>query len=939
MSITRKFLGFDGTPLRLAVDYLVTRYGVGQNLDLSGTILVLPGGRAGRRLLEILVERAETDALILMPPTIATVGRLPEHLYQPQRPFASDLVQHLVWAQSLESAEPAVLTHILPEPPAKDDQSRWLELGELLRQQHIELAADGLHFGDVVDGGKSRSGGFPDAKRWRALREIQLDYLRRLDQLQLWDIQTARLVAIEKGECQVDRDILLMGTVDLNVASRRMIDQVADRVTAIVFSPDNWSDRFDEHGCLIPGKWQDTIIPIDDGRVHLAEGPSDQADRAVRCLAEYQGQYRPDEITIGLADEQLTTYLERMLEQNDIPSRPASGISLTDTGPYRLLDAITQYLQTCRLADFSALVRHPDFHRWLDHDISQDWLEDLDDFHHHFLQPRLDANWPRAAERFESVKLIFNRVRELLKDMYGPAKPLDQWNEPLAHLLKAIYGGQNWNRDDPDQRTVLRSLEQFRDTMMSHTEKIPRELMPVVNCSEAIEWILQQLQSVTIALPVGQPAVELLGWLELPLDDAPALVVCSFNEGFVPSSVNSDVFLPNALRSELGLQDNLRRYARDAYALCVLQRTRRQIDLIVGRRDSNNDPLRPSRLLFATDPETTARRAKRCFSPATPTADLPPLAGNEIAPDSASKFYVPRPSPLAEPIEALSVTAFRDYIECPYRFYLGRVMGLEVVDDRVEELDGGEFGNLMHKVLQRFGDAKSPIRDSSDASEIAAFLNRTLDDCVGESYGRRPLPAVNVQVEQLRLRLNAFAEKQAEWVTDGWRIQYTEIAIPGSDHHEVTLDVDDQPLALRGRIDRIDVNRQTGTYAVLDYKSSDAGKTPEQTHRYKQQWCDLQLPLYRHLVGGLKHLGIDGPVELGYVLLPKNTRDVRFCLADWSAEELAAADDVAFNVVRDIRNEKFWPPSDDPAAGFGQFAAICQDGVFGRALEPESRAR
>ena len=53
---------------------------------------------------------------------------------------------------------------------------------------------------------------------------------------------------------------------------------------------------------------------------------------------------------------------------------------------------------------------------------------------------------------------------------------------------------------------------------------------------------------------VADDAVELLGWLELPLDDTPAAIITSFNEGFVPTSLNSDLFLPNELRRRLGLE-------------------------------------------------------------------------------------------------------------------------------------------------------------------------------------------------------------------------------------------------------------------------------------------------------------------------------------------------------------------------------------------------
>ena len=68
------------------------------------------------------------------------------------------------------------------------------------------------------------------------------------------------------------------------------------------------------------------------------------------------------------------------------------------------------------------------------------------------------------------------------------------------------------------------------------------------------------------------------------MDDAPALVVTGMNEGIVPSSRNSDPFLPNRLRRLLGIEDNDRRYARDAYALGVLRYSKEDLRIIAGRR-------------------------------------------------------------------------------------------------------------------------------------------------------------------------------------------------------------------------------------------------------------------------------------------------------------------------------------------------------------------
>jgi RecB family exonuclease len=147
----------------------------------------------------------------------------------------------------------------------------------------------------------------------------------------------------------------------------------------------------------------------------------------------------------------------------------------------------------------------------------------------------------------------------------------------------------------------------------------------------------------------------------------------------------------------------------------------------------------------------------------------------------------------------------------------------------------------------------------------------------------------------------------------------------GREHTDAVLDVDGRPMILRGRIDRIDVHRETGQRAILDYKSSDAAKTPEKAHQRGDDWTDLQLPLYRHLA---RSLGITGPVQLGYVLLPKDVDKVEFRMAQWTDDQLAAADEVARQVVKHIWAEDFWPPI-DPAPDFSEeFAAICQDGVF-----------
>ncbi len=205
----RLFLGWDRPALPMVADWLLQQR-QGDSADLANLLVVVPGRRAQRRLLELLAVACDAEDKALLPPTIVTVGRLPEQLYEPKRPFASELTQSLAWTRALETIAPAVLRRAAPHHPT--DRERLRELADLFRSQHRQLAADRLSFADVAEYDEQQQAD-EEAGRWRALERIQRRYLDILDELLLWDIQTARLVAIEHKECRTDRRIILAGAV------------------------------------------------------------------------------------------------------------------------------------------------------------------------------------------------------------------------------------------------------------------------------------------------------------------------------------------------------------------------------------------------------------------------------------------------------------------------------------------------------------------------------------------------------------------------------------------------------------------------------------------------------------------------------------------------------------------------------------------------------
>ncbi len=179
-----------------------------------------------------------------------------------------------------------------------------------------------------------------------------------------------------------------------------------------------------------------------------------------------------------------------------------------------------------------------------------------------------------------------------------------------------------------------------------------------------------------------------------------------FNDGRVPAADRgTSAHLSESTAEELGLPGRLQRTARDAHALAVLAKTHEELHLVTGRRSAENDPLLPSRLLFHTTEDEMLARVRKLVDEAS-TEDAVATTNGRAEPARARP--VPR-HPHAPSPARIRVTAFRDYLESPYLFYLRHVLKAESVDDAARELDGRAFGKLAHEVLEDFAPGRLEV--------------------------------------------------------------------------------------------------------------------------------------------------------------------------------------------------------------------------------------
>lgn len=910
---------------------LVEQYTSGGELRMDHVTVVLPGARATRQLKEHLLIEAESRRLRLIPPRITTVGALPELLYQPGRPTASDALSRHLWRQVLREIPIDRLKLLYAAPPPAADLLAWNRLARNVMTLHQEVSGAALLFDEVA---RRTALGllFADTERWSVLAELQSAYAARLAGLGYSDRGLARIEALSERAAALDHDLWMVGVIELQRVSGQLLTHargVDEHLKVVVQAPQDEARAFDELGCIVPEAWATRPIPLEDGQLAVREGPTDQAAETARFLASLGGTYAAEEILVATPDEALVPYLEQTLGDAGVTTHAAAGTPVERSPVLRLLTGVADFIDGRRFEAGAALVRHPDLAPWISRYARGDssgehaggagggaWLDELDQYFNHHLPAHLHTNGKSKPTASSAIARLLEALdRPTFLGRLSGTRPIAQWMPEITGLLVEIYGGQELDLSRPANRRIVEASQRVRSAALELMH-LPRDLTESTDAATAIRLVVDELADVALAPDPDRHAVELLGWLELRMDDAPVAVVTSFNEPALPESVNAHPFLPNSLRERLGLVCNARRYARDAYELTALLNSREKLYMIAGRRSSTNDPLRPSRLTLAVEGDALARRVELFYASAEsdPHEDLSPATTSGDERPSPSGFPVP-PEPVIQapqPVQRLRVTDFRTLLNDPYRFALERIRGLESLDDSARELDGLGFGSLAHHVLEQF--ARSEALHSTSGEEVRQQLDDLLDTAARIQFGGDVLPAVRIQVEQLRARLHAFASWHAGWIASGWQVIGVECSPP---REGVPFLVDGEPVYLSGRIDRIDYHPGERRIAVFDYKTSDKGDAPDQTHRAGRQgarrWVDLQLPLYRHLLPHLSEAGLaalpfgigDMPLYLGYITLPRNLAQVGEQFAPWTADELEEADECAREVVRALRNNEF----------------------------------
>ncbi len=919
-SASRRFLSWSRPLLPQAVEYLARGWSGEEALDLSTLLVLVPTRQAGRRLREALAAFAASRGQAVFSPRVLTLEALVTEVSSAAED-ATRLEVQLAWVRVLREVEMAAFRAVFPmDPPERNFAWAQRLAVEFARLQDV-LAEIGLRFADVT----ARAGAeFPEQERWRQLAALEQLQAAALAQCGRHDATGARLgrlrdAALPSGVAR----IVMVATPDPRPVALALLAHYAAQVPVevLVYAPESEAEAFDCWGRPVPEVWATRELLADnfEQRVTVCADPAAQSERLAEAAEAYTGA--EDLCALGVVDEEIIPALAGALQQRGIAAYNPEGATRRGDRLHQLLGALANFAREDSFAAVAALARQPDVLLALRTKLgagfsAAHFLDELDRVHARHLPADLTA--ARGHEESAGLDCLAG-WRERLGQGAFPAN--------AAAVLSEIFAGRRFALAKPEEADLAAAAEIWSGVL----DEIGRGMgvCPGLTREEAWEIALRLYGEAREFPDKPAGAIELQGWLELVWEDAPHLVIAGFNEGRVPSAVTGDPFLPESLRVRLGLKTNAMRYATDAYYLRALGASREEegrFEVVLGRTSAGGEPLRPSRLLLRCRDAELPPRVAYLFR------ELPATAANL----AWSRAWRLRPPEVRAP-DRLAVTALRAWLDCPFRFYLARVLKMEAVDVAKVEMDAMDFGILCHDALEAM--AKEPaLCDCMDAATLRGFLLESLDRAVARRFGGEPALPLLVQLESARQRLAAAAEVQALLRAEGWVIERSEWKF------ELSVGA----LTVAGKIDRIDRHAVTGAVRVIDYKTSDKPVRPDEAHLRavragenrpewalwrdseggrERTWKDLQLPLYERVAAAL-FPGVE--VTCGYFNLPKAATETALELwQNYPAELAESAWACAEGVAAAVARGDFWPPREVSGreADYDDFATLFHRGA------------
>lgn len=405
-------------------------------------------------------------------------------------------------------------------------------------------------------------------------------------------------------------------------------------------------------------------------------------------------------------------------------------------------------------------------------------------------------------------------------------RPIFDWAQELVRALR-FTGLEQSLLDDPAGVMVMGALEKLHAesaTASAHPEGVSGGLWRALLARLLSEERFAEAPS---SAPVRICTLSSLLW-QLPQ----ALVVIGADVGRLPARPVAQFFEPGRF-AEMGLQNPPELIEREAFAqFCALWGSDSPITF-VAMSEKGDSAVEFSNWLELLTLRGSARvRRMKAANYINAYSLLDASALGQI-PKTESAAVWPHGLP-----ETVSVSSAGALIQCPYRFFVSDLLGVDVLGSLEDEADAADLGSLIHQVLAL---APRATHDLASASEWRRWLGEQIADITDHAFvsQARSMGGLNLP-SAVRVRLKAealaLAPRLADWLARRSR------GINQLETEQTLVRELLKGTTLKGRIDR----RESVTEGerLIDFKTTDPGRLRSRLKSAKE---DVQLALYAWL--------------------------------------------------------------------------------------------
>jgi len=231
-----------------------------------------------------------------------------------------------------------------------------------------------------------------------------------------------------------------------------------------------------------------------------------------------------------------------------------------------------------------------------------------------------------------------------------------------------------------------------------------------------------------------------------------------------------------------------------------------------------------------------------------------------------------------------SVSQLDDYAQCPMKFFFKYILALEDLEEAESEIAPDARGNLVHKILERFGDIQqSGHIDMQEAHAVMPIIaqdetrhyEEQFDGLYWEEEKRMLVSRLRKPDEPkgiLKAFLEVEFEPEKEFLDGNFKPTYfeyyfgsfqvehpdkiggeasyrslatsaTSLATSATFALQIPRETNKPPIRIRGRIDRVDIDEEYQRFAVYDYKTGGYANVKK-----IERGISFQLPIYLRAV-------------------------------------------------------------------------------------------